>query len=87
MLSSIFYAWVALVTPRQPTSTVAPPMGANEAPKHPEKQVESRGRLKEMLKKGTPTPSETMGLPHLNTHGLESLFQSFHRFSMPGWPW
>ena len=36
-----FYAWVALVTPRQPTSTVAPPMGANEAPKHPEKQAES----------------------------------------------
>ena len=50
MLSSIFYAWVAMVTPRQPTSTVAPPMGANEAPKHPEKQAESCRRFKEMFK-------------------------------------
>ena len=50
MLSLIFYAWVAMVTPRQPTSTVAPPMGANEAPKHPEKQAESRRTVIEMFK-------------------------------------
>ena len=54
-------------------------MGAKEAPKHPEKQAESRRRFKEVLKIPFLTRQKRwMGLPHLNLHGLDSLFQCFH---------